>query len=224
MKTARPRARAGSSPVALGAPHSLDSTPKTLVVGARPTRLGAQRTRSALLSLVFTLAVSLGLAPAAMAAYGPEALQPSEAPGGYTQVVTAKTIGDTGSTLAGSVGSAKVSVKVPAGTFPTPIQLRMLKPHLGSLRSAVKKSGFKHAKVLDGVGLAASFPSGQGVATLPKPITVTITVPNLPKGAIVLAYDAAKNKYVPIKYRLKHGVITVTITKPVALVVVNPKG
>jgi hypothetical protein len=163
-------------------------------------------------------------ASSAHASYGPEDSQPMNAPGGYTQVVTAKTFKTAGGSLAGTTAGARVSVVVAKGAFAEPVQLRVLKPKLATLTSSIVKSGYKKYRAIAGVGIAASKATGEAVNDLGTKVKVkvTIKVTNLPKGAVVLRYDGAKGKYVKVSFTRSKAGLVVGISRPAALAVIAP--
>ncbi len=160
------------------------------------------------------------LAGSAHAAYGPEAGQPTSAPGGYSQVVTSRTVGEDGARLRGRSLGVRVQVRVARGSFDAPVQLRVLRPKRRALTVAVRAVG----RVLAGVGVAASRPSGRAVNRLPATIRVLLRVADLPPDALVLRYDAKRGRYVKVAFRARRdGTIVVRSRRPVALVVVDPR-
>ena len=119
----------------------VDRCSRTESIGRRPAAwLAAGGRRRGFSALALAGVLSLGFVPAAArAGYGPSVLQPSEVPGGYSQVVTASTIGKSGALLRGAMGGTDVKIQVPAGAFTRSIQLRILKPHLPTLLTAIRK-------------------------------------------------------------------------------------
>jgi hypothetical protein len=173
------------------------------------------------LSVVLALG-GLALPGTAHAVYGPESGQPTAAPGGFSEVVTSKTVGEDGATLRGSAGKAKVVVSVPAGAFDEAVQLRVVKPKMASLAKAVRKAAGKGARALAGMGLAASARTGESLAELPGKVRVSIQVRSLPRDAYVVRYDAKRRKWVKVRFTRKSGAVQVDLTKPTALAVVDP--
>ncbi|WP_354700963.1 hypothetical protein [Paraconexibacter sp. AEG42_29] len=167
-------------------------------------------------------AAALALVGSAQAAYGPEAPQPTDAPGGYQQVMTAKTVGGGGGTLSAGWGNVRVNVSVPAGASGSPVQFRIVAPKLSTLAAAVRKSGFRRVRTVTGVAVSQTGVNGGSGTRLKRAVKISLSAGKLGKRAFVLRYDAAKGRYVRTAFKRENGRLVVRMVRPVALVVVTP--
>lgn len=163
------------------------------------------------------LAAGMLAAPAAWAAgsgYGTgTGAPPSTAPGGFTTVVAAKTVGPAGGTLVASVAAAQVSISVPAGTFSGPVQLVLVGPKaLVTMPGAVTAFGIQLQS--NGTALTGSF----------SPVTVTVSDPALAVGDQVEEWNGTS--FVPYSQgTVGTGVATITVTTdPVFAISTPPAG
>lgn len=140
---------------------------------------------------VVGLGVAGGAAPAFAQGYGPSApTGPATAPGGYTSVVTTKTVGASGGTIDASVpssagGSMQVVIQAPPGGLPSGTELVVTSPNLSAIQPA--QLGFTGYRPVVGFGIAALLPSGHPVGTFAKPVTVSTTYsgPSLQGGRVL---------------------------------------
>jgi hypothetical protein len=124
-------------------------------------------TRRLLFTLLLVLAVGLLVPAAALAAgYGPPTPPTSSAPGGFSAVVAAKTIGTGGGSLSGTVAGAQVTVTIPANALSSAADVELVAPQLSAIPQAVA-----------GVGVYLFVNGEKFSGSLATPATITITNP-----------------------------------------------
>src|ERR1022692_735892 len=112
---------------------------------------------------------SSGLALAAPG-YGPPP-PPPPVPGGYFRVVTSVTIDPSG----GMIGSVRVdgvlvTLRVPRGAFPIPVQITLTAPDVGDIGNA----GFRHERAFSGVGVLIQVDGQTYSGHFRKPLHLTL--------------------------------------------------
>lgn len=123
------------------------------------------------------IALVPGVAMAAGGGYGPAPTGPADSPGGYSTVLTTKTVDASGATFTAAVDGASATVKAPAGALPTGSQIEATKPSdLSGVTSGLSGAGFTGYKALAGIGVKVLDSGGAPVTgKFAKPITVTLT-------------------------------------------------
>lgn len=139
-------------------------------------------------------------------------------------MVTSKTITGSGGMLSGTSGRAGLTLRVKSGALTEPLQFRLLKPNIASLRRAVSRSGFRRYHTVAGAAVDASRTSGEAVDTFGSPVTVTIKLKlsSSMRGAIVVRYDPGSGKFTKVKSKRVKGGLVLETGKPVALAVLLP--
>lgn len=109
---------------------------------------------SACLLALLTVATGLssGTALAASGDYGPST-GPTNAPGGFRQVIAVRTFSQAGGTLPATSGPASIQVVVPAGAFTQPVQVVLTSPDLTAVSAALPRLGYRCYRPLAGVGV-----------------------------------------------------------------------
>lgn len=107
--------------------------------------------------------------PARPQPYGPS-VPVSGAPGGFAAVVTSRTITPAGGTITATVDGALVTLTIPPGAFPVPVQITITAPALAAIGSA----GFAGFLAVSGVGIQVEENGSPYPGTFLKPITLTI--------------------------------------------------
>lgn len=104
--------------------------------------------RLAMAGMGAVLALASSSLALAAPGYGPP--PPPPVPGGYFSVVTSVTIGPVGGTI-GPVGvdGVLVTLRVPRGAFPIPVQVTLTAPVVHDIGNA----GFRHEQAFSGVGV-----------------------------------------------------------------------
>jgi hypothetical protein len=137
---------------------------------------------AAVSALLFTVA-ALGALPAGASVRAPATARcycPSgvgsgpateTAPGGYSAVVTSRTITSSGGAIGEvSVPGGRVTLVIPAGAFPVPVQITLTAPRLAALGGA-RLTGYR---IVTGVGIAVQENGVAYPGTFRKPLTLTM--------------------------------------------------
>ena len=156
--------------------------------------------------------------------YGPAApTGPAGTPGGYSAVVTVKTVDAAGGRLAARIAGASVRVNVPADAFAAPVQVEVTKPVLGSVNHALGTVGFSGYRAVAGIGVKVLNANGKPYeGTFAKPVDVTLTGARLGvAGEKVLELDGSSAATV-LASTPGHGAVSVRLVKDPNLAVINP--
>jgi hypothetical protein len=173
------------------------------------------------------VAAVFGPSAAAMAAgggYGPSpSTGPSGVPGGFTTVVTTKTVGPGGGSLTGLVAGAAFTIRVPAGAFGKPVEIEVTEPVLASTGAALGKLGYPGYRAVAGVGVKVLTTSGTPLqGSFAKPLTVTLRGSSLGvRGERVLGWVSADTVSV-VRSTQSPGSASVQLTADPDLTVINP--
>ena len=133
-------------------------------------------------------ALVVASAGGAMAAsgYGPPGPAPPPVPGSYSVVVTSQTIGPAGGTIGPvDVSGIPVTLTIPAGAFPIPVQITLTAPDL----AAIGTSGFAGHSVVAGVGVQVQENGSTYPGTFLKPLTLTISSSSITSSSIVVVWN-----------------------------------
>ena len=118
--------------------------------------------------------------------YGPPAAVPPTVPGGYSVVVTSQTITPAGGKIGPvTVNGASVTVIVPAGAFPVPVQITVTAPNLGAIGTA----GFSGFKVVAGVGIHVQENGSTYPGTFLKPLTLIMSSSSITASSILTVWN-----------------------------------
>jgi len=168
---------------------------------------------------------SAGAAVAAPGGYGPSVpTGPSNTPGGFSTVVTTKTVGSSGGTLNAPVPGGDMQVDVPAGAFSAPVQIEITKPDLNGITSTDLSSvGFAGYHSVAGFGFKVLDQSGKALTgKFDKPVVITLHGANLGvAGQKVLRLDGPNNSSV-VTFTLGNNLVTISLDEDPNLVVVSP--
>jgi hypothetical protein len=126
--------------------------------------------------------------------YGPPAPVPPNVSVGYHCAVTSQTITPAG----GSVGpvtidGAAVTVIVPAGAFPVPVQITLCAPELWAAGNA----GFRNFKVVAGVDIQVEENGSTYPGTFLKPLTLDMSSSSITASSIVVVWNGTAFVTVP---------------------------
>jgi hypothetical protein len=125
--------------------------------------------------------------PAAARCYCPSGSSPAvaAAPGGYSAVVTSRTITRSGGVIwAAQVPGGLVTLAVPAGAFPAPVQITLTAPKPGG---AV--TGYK---VVAGVGVQVQENGVAYPGTFGKPLTLTVRPSSAVPSSLVAVWNGKR--------------------------------
>ena len=118
--------------------------------------------------------------------YGPPAPVPQTVPGGYSVVVTSQTITPAGGTIGPvTINGASVTLIVPAGAFPVPVQITVTAPNLGAISTA----GFRGFKVVAGEGIQVQENGSTYPGTFLKPLTLVTSSPSITASSILAVWN-----------------------------------
>jgi hypothetical protein len=122
----------------------------------------------------------------ASGAYGPPAPVVPPAPGGFSVVVTSQTIGPAGGTIGPvDVDGISVTLTVPPGAFPSPVQITVTAPSL----AAVGTGGRAGHHAVAGVGVQVGLDGAVYTATFQKPLTLTLTSPLITSACTIVVWN-----------------------------------
>ncbi len=163
------------------------------------------------------LMAASGIAGAAGGGYGPSGAVPSAVPGGFTSVVTAKTLPSRGGRVDVSFDGFTVRATVPKGALPKGGQVAFTRANDGAL-----KKGLKGALKGDNVVFAVGFViDHNGKALKSKlPIVITITGAKLKVGDIIVVYRGGK--FVKVGVVTIAGQATIDVTGVTELAILSP--
>jgi hypothetical protein len=123
------------------------------------------------------------------------------APGGYSTVVTSRTITQSGGVIwAVRVAGGRVTLAVPAGAFPVQVQITLTAPKPGG---AV--NGYK---VITGVGVQVQENGIAYPAAFRKPLTLTVRSPSAASSSLVVVWNGKRFVTEP-HAAVVRGVVTV---------------
>jgi hypothetical protein len=127
-------------------------------------------------------------AGAALAAggYGPPAPVPPTVPGGHCVVVTSQLITPAGGTIGPvTIDRASVTLIVPAGAFPVPVQITLTALNLCAIRIA----GFRCFKVVAGVGIQVQENGSAYPGPFLKPLSLGISSSSITASSILAVWN-----------------------------------
>ena len=107
-------------------------------------------------------------------------------PGGYSGVITSQTITPAGGTIGRvTVDGATVSLVIPAGAFPVPVQITMTGPDLFAVGSA----GTAGYKAVAGVGIQVQENGSTYPGTFLKPLSLTVRSSSITSSSVVMVWN-----------------------------------
>jgi hypothetical protein len=106
-------------------------------------------------------------------------------PGGFTAVVTTVTIGPAGGVVPVTIDGVHITVDIPAGAFPSDVQLTVTAPDLGAITPT---TGFT---VTTGVGIHITLDGAPYPGTFLKPVTVSFTSPRITPSSVVVVWNGS---------------------------------
>ena len=118
--------------------------------------------------------------------YGPPAPVPPKVPGGHCVVVTSQTITPAGGTIGPvTIDGASVTLIVPAGAFPVPVQITLTAPNLCGMSTA----GFRCFKVVAGVGIQVQENGSTYPGPFLKPLSLGISSSSITASSILAVWN-----------------------------------
>ena len=159
-------------------------------------------------------AVALALAMASPALGAGNGYSPSEtsskptSPVGFSSVVTAKTVGVKGGTLHARVAGGTISITVPKGATKGSLQVAIMKGRDGTIKRDLPAPLRKH-RIIAAFGIELK--RGASAARTQKPIVSVFRDKRIPKGAIVVIYNAKTGKFGKTKLRAAKGAIKIRL-------------
>jgi hypothetical protein len=122
--------------------------------------------------------------PARPLPYGPTA-PVATAPGGFAAVVTSRTIGPAGGTITVTVDGVDVTLTVPPGAFPVPVQITVTAPDL----AAIGNAGFAGLFAVGGVGIQVQENGSPYPGTFLKPVTLSMQSSGITSSSVVVVWN-----------------------------------
>lgn len=117
--------------------------------------------------------------------YGPPPPPPS-VPGGFFVVVTSQTIGPAGGTIGPvRVGALHMTLTVPTGAFPVPVQITVTAPTVSKIGSA----GFAGYRAVLGVGIQVQEHGSTYPGTFLKPLTLRNSSSLITSSSIIVVWN-----------------------------------
>jgi len=146
-------------------------------------RLG-QRFAIVTLAGAAMLITGVGVALAA-GGYGPAPPVPPRVPGGY-QCMVSRTVTPVGGTIGPvTIDGASVTLIVPAGAFPIPVQITLCAPELWARGNA----GFRGFRVVAGVGIQVQENGSAYTGTFLKPLTLSMSSSRITSSSVVVVWN-----------------------------------
>ena len=118
--------------------------------------------------------------------YGPPAPVPPTVPGSHCVVVTSQTVTPAGGTIGPvTIDGASVTLIVPAGAFPVPVQITLTALNLCAIRIA----GFRCFKVVAGVGIQVQENGSAYPGPFLKPLTLDTSSSSITASSILAVWN-----------------------------------
>ncbi len=184
-------------------------------------RLGARALAAGAL-VAGTVALGAGAAAAAGSGYGPPETGPSNVPGGFSNVVTARTVTSTGGSVSAPVPGGTLEVSVPPGDFTTPVEVEITAPDLASIDHSLLSLGLSGYTAIGSTGISLLTPAGHKLTGhFAHPISVTLTGSGLGLRGERVVELTGPSSFVPLPSTLGHGTITFSILSDPDVVVLS---
>ncbi|MDA8292707.1 MAG: hypothetical protein M0Z33_13690 [Actinomycetota bacterium] len=191
----------------------------------RPSTIASRRTTqiaSGALAAGALLVLGAGPAAASGSGYGPPQAGPVNVPGGFSNVVTAKTLTVTGGSVSAPVPGGSLQVEVPPGDFTSPVEVEITAPSLTSVERSLPTLGLSKFTAVGGMGISLLTRSGQKLTGhFAHPITVTLTGVGLGLAGQVVVEITGPSSFVRLPSTLGHGRITFSILADPDVVVLS---
>ncbi len=177
--------------------------------------------------IVGILALGGTAAYAAGFAYSPGTTTvPSGTPGGFTQVVTAKTVSPTSTTttnIAVTVDNVPITVAVAPGTFSVPAQVVVTAPVLSQVTSSLSALGLVGYSAIAGLGVNVVSTSGQPIrGQFLKPVFLTVHNAAIKSGDKVVEWNARGTFSTVTAATISNGIASWSFQQDPAFAIVAP--
>jgi hypothetical protein len=160
---------------------------------------------------------------AATGGYGPGAPGNSPPPGGFSAVVTARTIGRKGTHLVVQVPGAIAVIDVAPKTFPTSVILKITAPDLGQITANAAALGFPKTTAVAGIGVDVVLPNGKPAPSpFSQPIAVSLYGPTLGAAGEHVVNLTGPTTTAPIGATIGLFHVGFSVTGDVNVAVLNP--
>ena len=147
---------------------------------------------------------------------------PSNVPGAFSNVVTAKTLTTTGGSVSAPVPGGSLDVSVPAGDFSVPVEVEITAPDLTSVNHSLASLGLRGFTAVGGTGISLLTSSGRSfTGRFAHPITVTLTGTGLGLAGERVIELTGASSFVPLPSTLGSGHITFSILSDPDVVVLS---
>jgi hypothetical protein len=151
--------------------------------------------------------------------YGPAPPLPPRVPGGY-QCMVSRTLTPVGGTIGPvTIDGASVTLIVPAGAFPVPVQITLCAPELGARGNA----GFRGFRVVAGVGIQVQENGSTYPGTFLKPLTLDVSSSSITASSIVVVWNGTAFVTVP-DATARSGEVTASFDTDPDFAVLTPVG
>ncbi len=170
-------------------------------------------------------AASLSLGGTALAAAGGYGGRPAApgAPGGFTSVVTARTVGSRGGTVKVSYArGTSLQVRVPRGASTRPLQVVVTRGSDRAVRSLLVRS---LSRRLHRYRVVAAFAvllrSGSAAASTRRDVVVTLSSRAIRRGETIVVYNGRTHHFQRARVRLSKGRFTIGLRAGEAIAVLS---
>lgn len=144
-------------------------------------------------------AVLAVLAPAAWAVYGPEGGSQPVVPGGYSQTLTALTVGVDGATLRADTTNLQLALEVAPGTFAVPLQFELRRAKPSSIVATVLSGPHRHDHLRASFALTAANVYGASITRFGHRLRLVLNVGRQAAlHAVVVRWNPRKQRYMRV--------------------------
>lgn len=182
-------------------------------------KTGTRRAATGIGGAVILALAAAGPAVAAGTGYGPTPPPSGTPAGGFTSVVTARTVGHRGGAFKVAAPSGTIRVVVPRGAWRNNTQVVITKGTSAKLRSSLPKA-LRKDRVLAAFGVQLK--QGSANATASKNLTVTFLAKSLKPGDIVVIFNPKTRTFTRAHTRVRKGEVVVQLKRSQSIGVLAP--